>query len=476
MVPLRSLLVLCLVTSLVAAQDGALKLPLTSKLMDKWAKAPDCPGQLVVVVSDGRPWIRAVGYADIEKKLPFQDWTRIPLGGLTRDLLHVGIDLAAKEGLLDPEEAVGVALRGRGKLPKDVRKISWLDLLEKRRLPAYYYFSASLGVMRSMDVVVREHVFTSPVNGPYDSHSHAETAVLQHALEQVVRMPWSRYLKEVLAPSLGIHGTVDASALGWTGGLKVYGKPDKAGKRQAAEPLFAEVPAAYNAWTCANDIPHYLKSILKVPKEEEDRRFHEWQNEEDVMRGMHYITRTEAHRSASCVVHAFRGEDLAMFWFSNAPGSGHSDAVREAVLRDLYGDPPERMAWPLAVGVGCGGAGGSWSSVRRSWRGTLRVGHSRPKDIPIEISIRDTVETLQAKGDCVTGYRLYVNPNGGSGTIVLSDPGGKVEFNLVGSGEDLVGVASWRNGPNVLLPRQLTLTSCPRNSKRYPPAPKGTVK
>jgi CubicO group peptidase (beta-lactamase class C family) len=478
MVPLRSLLVLCSIAGLAAAQGGQgdiLELPRTGELMDKWGKASDCPGQLVVVVSAGRTWTRAVGYADIGKKLPFQDWTRIPLGRLTRDLLHVGVDLAAKKGLLDLRNAVGRSLVDNAAVPDDVRKSSWRDLL-RQRLPAYYFFSPARGVMRPLDVVVREHVFASPVRRPSHLDSHAEAAVLQYALEGVVKMPWARYLKEVVGPALGLRGTVDASTLGWTGGLKVYGTADKAGKRTAAEPLFAEVPAAYNAWTSADDIQRYLKSILKVPKADAGERFHQWTVKRAPLRSMRYITLTEASRSISCVVHAFRDHDLAMFWFSNAPNSGRSTAVREAVLKDLYGDPVERDIWNAAIGLGPGGAGGLWRKMRRSWRGTLRVGHARPKDVPIEIAVHGNQETLRTKAGCVTGYRLSVNAIKASGTIVLSDPGGRVELEMLMVGDDLVGVATWSNSANVRLPRRLTLTPSPSTSEPYPPAPKGTVK
>ena len=470
-----SMLVLAVMTGFFPAQAGRLDLPGTRQLLDEWKKARNGPGELLVAVhADGRFFIRAQGYADIEKKLPFEDWTRIPLGELTRDLLHVGIDLAAKRkrGGFDPRRKIDQVLRGDDVVPENVRWWSWTKLLTKRWLPIYYFYSSSLAAMRPVGVVVREHVFRPPVRVYNNRDSHGEYAVLQYALERATGMPWSRYLKEVIAPALGLHATADASTMRWPSGLRVYGEVDATGKRLSSAPDFAEVAAAHNAWSCADDLRRYLGSLLQVGKANTKSRLATWDTEEDWTRSMPYFTRTAQRGKESLFVYVFHNHGLAILWFSNAPSLIRSVAVRDAVLQDLFGDPKRHVFTARFMSPGGKGEGSPPNRMKRArWRGNLRVGHVPHKNLLIEIALVDGKVELRSKLEGLRCRRIHLDSYGCDGLVELVDRGGEVDFRLQRRGPDLVGIATWHKGLDAHLPRRMTLSPSPKASSPYPVVP-----
>ncbi len=466
----HNLLSVCLsIAAFICTHVNAQDHTRTRTLMDKWAEAEDCAAQLVVVVkADGTAWTHAIGLADIKGKVPFGDWTRIPLGSLTQDLFAVGLELAGESHDLDLSLAVGESLGSGGPVSEPVRATSWLDLYRGNSgLACFFAYTRDVKTLRPLVTVLDENVFprgSIPVHWP--GESHAGFAVLQRAFERTVEMPWPVYLKKVIGTSIGMRSTIDASALHSTGDLQIYENDGAATGRGA---LFGEVAVAYNAWTTAADMPAYLKHLLASLKNPESNRFLRWDKASEPRWEADYIYRRSSGSGAPCEVNVFKEYGLAMFWFSNRRDWSALRELRVTLLEDQLGKPISSDEGDRGLG---GGFGGRFRSpldkkMRRRWRGKLQVGHPQSRGLPIEIVISFFGVHLRDKSGAVSEYKLRNDEGHLEGKVHLKD-GGWVELSVNREEETLRGLAIWHHGDLLCLPYEVSFAIAPKDSELYP--------
>ncbi len=85
---------------------------------------------------------------------------------------------------------------------------------------------------------------------------------------------------------------------------------------------------------------------------------------------------------------------------------------------------------------------------------------------PVAIS-RFGVFLCDASGECQK-FRLRCEQDCVAGYVELGRDAGRIDLELKLRGELLDGVASWRRGDALLLPRRVEFRVAPRTSKPYP--------